>query len=135
MSSRAVRPAWRREEAQGAVEFALTIGLLMLLVVATAQLAIVLHYRTTLEVAAQEGAFQASLAGHSISDAAPATRELWSKLEPSGRPVEVTATRQGDLIVVTAHTSAPALLPSPVPPFNAIPITVRSSHTIERFQP
>ena len=48
-----------RSRGQALTEFSLVVGLLMLLVVATAQVAIVLHYRSTLQLAAQEGAFEA----------------------------------------------------------------------------
>src|SRR5439155_17708875 len=44
---------------QSLVEFALTIGLLMVLVVATAQVAIYLHYRNSIVLACREGGFEA----------------------------------------------------------------------------
>jgi hypothetical protein len=112
------------------MEFALTVGLLMLLAVATAQLALFLHYRTSLEVAAQEGAFEAALAGHGPGDAAPTTRQLWRQLEPGGGPVQVDVQVQGELVVVSARTAAPAVLPLPLPA-----VSVRAVHSIERFQP
>ena len=65
------------------VEFSLTVGLLMLLVVATAQVAIFLNYRSSLDLATREGAFQASLVGHRASDGQAETESLWKKLEPS----------------------------------------------------
>jgi hypothetical protein len=60
---------------------------------------------------------------------------LWSRLEPGAAPADVSASIQGDLVVVTATAYAPAILPLPFPPFNRLPIQSRSVHTIERFQP
>ena len=117
------------------VEFAFTVGLLMLLVVATAQVAIFLNYRSSLDLATREGAFQASLAGHQPLDGKLEAQALWSRLEPSASQADVSVTTDGDLIVVTATAYAPALLPLPFPPFNRLPIQSRSVHTIERFQP
>jgi Flp pilus assembly protein TadG len=116
------------------VEFALTIGLLMVLVVATAQVAIYLHYRNSLALACQEGAFQAALAGHSLDDGARAALDLWQKLEPSGAPVSV-ATSQSGFVTISMRGSSPAILPVPIPPFTKIPIAAQCVHTIERFQP
>lgn len=117
------------------VEFSLTIGLLMLLIVATVQVAIFLHYRSSLQLAAQEGAFEGSLAGHGTADATATTNALWAKLEPGAAPAQVSASMQGDLVVVQARAVAPAILPVPVPPFTSMPVSVRSVHTVERFQP
>jgi hypothetical protein len=117
------------------VEFSLTVALLMLLIVATVQVAIFLHYRSSLQLATQEGAFEGSLAGHGPADATNTANALWARLEPSAGPAEVSASVQGDLVVVQAHAVAPAILPVPVPPFTSMPVNVRSVHTIERFQP
>lgn len=117
------------------VEFSLTVGLLMLLIVATVQIAIFLHYRSSLQLAAQEGAFEGSLTGHGTGDATTTANALWAKLEPGAAPAQVSASVQGDLVVVQARAVAPAILPVPVPPFTAMPVSVRSVHTIERFQP
>jgi Flp pilus assembly protein TadG len=124
----------RRSRAQSLVEFTLTVALLMVLVVATVQVAIFLHYRSSLQLAAQEGAFEGSLAGHGPADATNTADALWAKLEPSGGPAQVSASVQGNLVVVQAHAVAPAILPVPVPPFTSMPVNVRSVHTIERFQ-
>ncbi len=120
---------------QALTEFSLVVGLLMLLVVATAQVAIVLHYRSGLQLAAQEGAFEGGLSGHDTADAAATTRALWSQLEPGAGPARVIVTVQGDLVVVSAEADAPVLLPLPLPPFTRLPVRVRAVHTIERFQP
>lgn len=117
------------------VEFALTVGVVMLLVVGVGQAAVILHYRTTLQLAAQEGAFEASLVGHEPADAVAETRDLWARLEPGAGPIEVSASTQGDLVVVSARATAPALLPVPVPPFTHWPVNARAVHTIERFAP
>lgn len=123
------------QRAQGMAEFALVVGIVMFLVVAVVQAAIILHYRTTLQLAAQEGAFEASLVGHQPADAVGRTNELWAKLEPSGGAIRVAATTEGDLVIVTAHAEAPALLPVPLPPFTSWPVNVRAIHTVERFRP
>ena len=123
------------QRGQGLVEFSLTVGLLMLLVVATAQVAIYLHYRNSLDLATKEGAFQASLVGHQPKDGELATRQLWTKVEPGGGRVDITATRQGNLVIVTAKTYAPAIVPVPIAPFNRLPVISRSVHTEELFQP
>jgi Flp pilus assembly protein TadG len=123
------------ERGQGLVEFALTVGLLMLLVVATAQVGIFLQYRSSLDLATKEGAFQASLVGHQPADGELAAQQLWTKVEPGGGRIDVTARRQGNLVVVSAKTYAPAIIPVPIPPFNRLPVTSRSVHTEERFQP
>jgi Flp pilus assembly protein TadG len=128
--------AWRAagERGQGMVEFALTVGLLMLLVVLTAQLAIFLHYRSSLDTAAREGAFEAALTGHTPADGTRTTLDLWTKLEPEAGAIQVQAHRQGDLVVIDASGTSPALLPVPMPPYHALPIHARAVHTIERFQ-
>ncbi len=124
-----------RSRGQSLVEFSLVVGLLMLLVVATAQVAIVVHYRSSLQLAAQEGAFEAGLAGHGPADATATADALWSKVEPGAGQARFSATVQGDLVVVSAQADAPALLPLPFPPFTHVPVSVRAVHTIERFQP
>ncbi len=123
------------ERGQALIEFSFTVGLLMLLVVATAQVAIFLNYRSSLELAAREGAYQASLVGHQPRDGQLETQTLWAKLEPGAQPVQVTVTREGNLIVVTADSYAPAILPIPFPPFTRLPVHARSVHTIEQFEP
>jgi TadE-like protein len=123
------------ERGQALIEFSFTVGLLMLLVVVTAQVAIFLHYRSSLDLAAREGAYQASLVGHQPQDGQLETQALWAKLEPGGQPVQVTVTREGNLIVVTASTYAPAILPIPFPPFTRLPVQARAVHTIEQFEP
>ncbi len=123
------------QRGQALVEFSFTVGLLMLLVVATAQVAIFLNYRSSLDLATREGAFQASLAGHQARDGQLETDLVWAKLEPSAQPADVTVSRDGNLVVVTATAYAPAILPIPFPPFNRLPIQSRSVHTIEQFQP
>jgi Tfp pilus assembly protein PilW len=125
----------RIQRGQSLVEFGLTVGLLMVLVVATAQVAIFLFYRSALQLAAQEGAFEASLVGHTPADASTTTHELWTRLIPNAGPVRVTVTSQGNLIVVSAQAAAPALVPVPVPPFTSLPVTVHATHTLERFRP
>jgi Flp pilus assembly protein TadG len=127
---------WRwRQRGQSLVEFSLTVGLLMILVVATAQVAIFIHFRNSLDLITKEGAFQASLVGHQPRDGEQAAKELWAKIEPGGGSIEVQATRSGDLIVVTAKGFAPAIVPVPVPPFNRLPVSSRSVHTVEQFKP
>ena len=123
------------ERGQSMVEFAFTVGLLMLLVVGTAQVAIFLNYRSSLDLATSEGAFQASLVGHQPGDGKLEAETLWSRLEPGAGPADVSASIEGDLVVVTATAYAPAILPLPFPPFNRLSIQSRSVHTIERFQP
>ena len=125
----------QRQTGQTMVEFALTVGLLMLLVVLTAQVAIFLHYRGSLDTAAREGAFEAALVGHSPADGTRTTMDLWARLEPGGGAIQVQARRQGNLVVVDASGTAPALLPVPVPPFTALPIRAHAVHTVEQFQP
>lgn len=117
------------------VEFALTVGLLMLLIVLTAQVAIYLHYRGSLDTAAREGAFQAALVGHTPADGRQATSDLWARLEPGGGAIQVEAHRAGNLVVVNARGTAPALLPVPVAPYRALPISAQAVHTVEQFQP
>src|SRR5207253_1715469 len=117
-----VRAAMRRTArlpscGQSLVEFAVTVAMLMLLAVATAQVAIFLHYRSSLQLAAQEGAFEGSLSGHGPADATMTATALWAKLEPGAPPARISASVQGDLVVVEGSTFAPALLPVPVPPF------------------
>ena len=123
-----------RSRAQSLVEFSITVALLMLLVVVTIQIAIFLRYRSSLQLAAQEGAFEASLSGHGTVEATATANALWAKLEPGAAPARVSASVHGDLVVVEARAVAPAILPVPVPPFTSMPVNVRSVHTIERFQ-
>ena len=120
---------------QSLVEFSLVVMMLVVVIAATAQVAIDLHYRSSLQLATQEGAFEGSLAGHGSQDALVTTADLWSKLEPGGGPARITATTQGALVIVIAQADAPVLLPLPFPPFTKLPLEVRSVHTIERFQP
>ena len=114
------------ERGQALIEFSFTVGLLMLLVVATAQVAIFLNYRSSLDLATREG---------QPRDGQLETQTLWAKLEPGTQPLQVSVTREGNLIVVTASTYAPAILPIPFPPFNRLPVQARSVHTIEQFEP
>ena len=123
------------EKGQALIEFSFTVGLLMLLVVVTAQVAIDLNYRSSLDLAAREGAYQASLVGHQPRDGQLETQMLWAKLEPGAKPAQVTVTREGNLIVVTASAFAPAILPIPLPPFTSMPVQARAVHTIEQFEP
>lgn len=125
----------RRSRGQSLVEFSLVVGLLVLLALATVQVAIFLHYRSSLQTAAQEGAFEGSLSGHGTSDAMATATTLWARLEPGAAPARVSASIQGELVVVDARAVAPAILPVPVPPFTSLPVSVRSVHTIERFRP
>src|SRR5205814_7149305 len=106
-----VRSPRHRSHGQSMVEFSLTVGLPMLLIVATVQIAIFLHYRSSLQLAAQEGAFEGSLSGHGPADATSTADSLWAKLEPGAPPARISASVQGDLVVVEGSTSAPALLP------------------------
>jgi TadE-like protein len=122
------------QRGQALIEFSFTVGLLMLLVVVTAQVAIFLHYRSSLDTAAREGAFEAALAGHTPADGTRTTLDLWAKLEPGGGPIEVHTHRQGELVVLDASGTSPVLLPVPIPPYHALPIHARAVHTIERFQ-
>ena len=124
-----------RQSGQSMVEFAVTVGLLMLLIVLTSQVAIYLHYRGSLDTAAREGAFQAALVGHTPADARQATSDLWAKLEPGGGAIQVEAHRDGNLVVVNAQGTAPALVPVPVPPYHALPIRAQAVHTVEQFRP
>jgi len=117
------------------VEFGVTVVALMFLVVGTAQSAIFLNYRTNLDLAAREGAFQGSLVGHQPSDGQTAAAHLWSQLEPGAQPADIKVTREGNLVVVTADAFAPALVPVPMPPFNRMAVHARSVHTIEEFEP
>ena len=123
------------ERGQAMVEFTFTVGLLMLLVVITAQVAIFLNYRSSLDLATREGAFQASLVGHQPQDGKLETQSLWAKLEPGAQPAEVSVNRNGNLVVVTAKANAPTILPIPFPPFTRMPVQSRSVHTIEQFAP
>lgn len=120
---------------QSMVEFSFTVGVLMLLVVLSAQVAIYLNYRNSLDLATKEGAFEAGLAGHTLQDGERTTLQLWAKLEPGGGAITVQVVRTGDLVIVTAKGSAPAILPVPIPPFNSLPVSSRAVHTIEVFQP
>ena len=128
-----LRHAWLR--GQSMVEFSFTVALLMLLVVLSAQVAIYLHYRNSLDLATKEGAFEAGLAGHTLQDGERTTLELWAKLEPGGGAIQVQVSRSGNLVIVTAKGSAPAILPVPLPPFNSLPVSSRAVHTVEVFQP
>ncbi len=117
----------RRERGQALVEFVLTIGLWMLVVIGAGELAIFQFYDSSLRLAAQEGAFQASLVGHGPADASTTTRQLWTELAPNGGPLKVSVTSRGDLVTVSAQASAPVGLP--------IRLNARATHTIERFRP
>src|SRR6202163_1190415 len=105
------------ERGQALIEFSFTVGLLMLLVVATAQVAIFLNYRSSPDLATRERAYQASLVAHQTRDRALERQTLGAKRDPGAKPVEVSVTREGNMIVVTASTYAPAILPIPFPPF------------------
>ena len=120
---------------QSMVEFTMTIGLLMVLIVATTQIAIYLHYRNTLALVTKEGAFEAGLAGHTTADGERTARELWAKLEPGAGPLVVNAQNQGDLVIVSATATAPAIIPVPFPPFNRLPVRASAVHTVEAFRP
>ena len=118
-------------QGQSMVEFAMTFGLLMLLIVLTADVAVYLHHRNSLELAAKEGAFEAALAGHTNLDGDAATRRMWSTVEPGGGQITVAVSRSGRLVTVMASAPAPALIPIP----GQSVITGQSVHTIEAFEP
>jgi Flp pilus assembly protein TadG len=122
----------QQECGQAMIEFALTIGLLMLVIVLTAQSAIYLRYRGDLDTAAREGAFEASINNHSLQDGERAAQQLWSKLEPGAGPIQIQAAVTGNLIALSAEGTAPTLIP---PPYPGLKISVRAVHSIERFEP
>ena len=124
-----------KQRGQAMVEFGMTMVALMILVVGTAQVAIFLNYRTNLDMATREGAFQASLVGHQPADGQTAAAELWARLEPGAAPATITVTQDGNLIIVSADAYAPALVPVPMPPFTRMAVHARSVHTLERFEP
>ncbi len=131
-----MRPRLFGRPGQSLVEFAVTMGLLMVLVVATAQVALYLHYRNGLALACREGAFQAALAGHTLDDGRQAASDLWQKLEPSATgPVVFEAAQSPTLVTVSARGWVPAIMPVPFPPFTRLPVAAQCVHTIERFQP
>ncbi|MHB8507387.1 MAG: TadE/TadG family type IV pilus assembly protein [Candidatus Dormibacteria bacterium] len=116
---------------QSMVEFAMTIGLLMLLIVLTAQVAIYLHRRNSLALAVKEGAFEAALAGHTMHDGDTATQRMWATVEPGGGPITVEVSRSGRLITVTANAGAAVILP-----IDALThISAKAVHTVETFEP
>ncbi len=120
---------------QSLVEFAVTMGLLMFLVVATAQVALYLHYRNGLALACREGAFQAALAGHTASDGQRAAAEMWQKLEPLAGPIPFAAAESGTLVTLSGRGWVPAMVAVPFPPFTRLPVATQCVHTLERFQP
>lgn len=129
------RVSRQRQRAQSLVEFSVTVGLLMLVVVSVAQVAIFLHYRSSLDLSTREGAYEGSLVGHGPADAERTTQQLWAKLEPGGGPIQITVSMQGRLIVVDAQGYAPAIMPLPIPPFTRLTVSSHSVHTLELFQP
>ena len=108
------------------VEFGITFGLLMLVVVLTAEIAIYLHQRNSLQLVAKEAAFEASLAGHTNRDGELAARRMWSVVEPGGGSLSLTVSRSGRLVAVTATAPAPVIGQT---------ITGHSAHTVEAFEP
>jgi len=108
------------------VEFGVTFGLLMLVIVLTAEVAVYLHQRNSLELVAKEGAFEASLAGHTDRDGELAARRMWSAVEPGGGRLSLTVSRSGRLVAVTATATAP---------LTGQANTGHSAHTVEAFEP
>ena len=121
----------RASRGQTMVEFAMTIGLLMVLIVMTAEVALYLHHRNSLQLAAKEGAFEAALAGHTDQDGVAATQRMWSTVEPAGGPITVSISRSGRLVTVTASAPPPALVPIP----GQSAMTQQAVHTVESFEP
>jgi Flp pilus assembly protein TadG len=121
-----------RQRGQALVEFSLTVGLLVFLALGAIEATLYLHKRTSLEFVANEGAFEASLAGRTDADGERAVRELWQRFEPGGGSLQVQVVRTGRVVVVTAAAPAPVgLLPTLIVP----DIHVRAVHTIETFAP
>jgi Flp pilus assembly protein TadG len=108
------------------VEFGVTFGLLMLVIVLTAQVAVYLHQRNSLQLVAKEAAFEASLAGHTDRDGELAAQRMWAVVEPGGGTLSLAVTRSGRLVAVTA--TAPA-------PLTGQANTGHSAHTVEAFEP
>ena len=77
----------------------------------------------------------AVLVGNRLRECERATLQLWTKVRPGGGKVGITAIRQCNLVIVTAKTYAPAIVPVAIPPFNRLPVVSRSVHTEELFQP
>jgi len=122
----------RSSGGQSMVEFSMTIGLLMLLIVMTAQVAVYLQHRNSLELAAREGAFEAALAGHTQRDGELAAQRMWGTVEPGSGPITVSVSRSGRLVLVTASASSPAFVPMPSS-FSVL--SARAVHTVETFEP
>jgi len=100
------RPA---EHGSAVVEFVLVGGLVVLLVVAVLQLALVLHVRNTLVDAAAQGARYAALAGHRPEEGRDRTCALvTAELSPAyAADVTVGRTRLDGLDLVEVRVDAP----------------------------
>ncbi len=115
MASRgaAVAPALHRDESgQGAVELALAMPFLLLVLVGAVQLALVHHARHVAQAAAQEGARLAAAEGRSLAEGAERARELLEAgLGSHADGFSVTARERAGAVHATASGRYPLLIP------------------------
>ena len=100
------------ESGQSALELALVMPLLLLVLVGAVQLALVHHARQVASAAAQEGARLAASEGHSLAEGAGRTRALLQAgLGAHARGFTVAAEERSGRIVATASGHYPLFIP------------------------
>jgi hypothetical protein len=118
-----------RRAGQAMVEFAMTLPLVVLLIVGTANLAAFIHHGMMLQYAVWDGAHQASLLGHTPEDGVRRVLEDWREFEAGGGRLQVSAYRTGRLVVIVAKA------PNPLPaPLNRGPLQAQTAHELDVFE-
>ncbi len=115
------------------VELALVLPVLLLILIAIVQFALVYHARDVATTAAQEGARLAAAEGRTPEEGAARTRDvLESGLGETGAGFSVTAEDTGETVVVDASGDYPLIIPWVTG--NSIPIKAEATVRREEFR-
>ena len=125
--------AGRYEHGQAMVELAIVLPVLLLLLIAIVQFALVYHARDVATTAAQEGARLAAAEGRTPEEGAARTRDvLKSGLGDTSAGFSVTAEDTGETVVVNASGDYPLIIPWVTG--NSIPIKAEATVRREGFR-
>lgn len=124
----------RNARAQGLVEAALVLPLVIFLSLGVLQFALYAHARDVLQSAAQEGARLAAEDGRRLEDGLQRIADLTrAGLGTTVEPVQTRAVVDAELVEITLDTQLTAIVPLPFA--NGLPVHVRASISRERFRP
>src|SRR6266545_4456615 len=109
---KAIRSDGQGERGQTMVELALALPVLLVILIAIVQFALVYHARDVATTAAQEGARLAAAEGRTPEEGVARTQDvLESGLGGTGSEFNVTAQDTGEMVVVEASGDYPLFIP------------------------